>query len=122
MAYDAEEKVISKIAEQGACVIIGRCASAIIPKEKRLSVFIYADDKDKVRRVMERNKLNEKDAAKRIKHMDRMRKQFFDFYSDTIWGNPESYDVMLSSSKFGTDGCVKMISDAIRKMEESENE
>ena len=122
MAYDAEEAVIRKIAEKGTCVIIGRCASAIIPKEKRISVFIYADSEDKVKRVTERNQINEKEAAIRIRHINRMRKQFFDFYSDTAWGNPESYDMMLSSSKFGINGCAKIIADTIRKMEEPENE
>ena len=122
MAYDAEEAVIRKIAEKGTCVIIGRCASAIIPKEKRISVFIYADSEDKVKRVTERNQINEKEAANRIRHINRMRKQFFDFYSDTAWGNPESYDMMLSSSKFGINGCAKIIADTIRKMEEPENE
>ena len=88
MTYDAEEAVIRKIAEQGACVIIGRCASAMIPKEKRLSVFIYADNEDAVKRVMERNRIDEKEAVKRIRHINRMRKQFFEFYADTAWGNP----------------------------------
>ena len=91
-------------------------------KEKRISVFIYADSEDKVKRVTERNQINEKEAANRIRHINRMRKQFFDFYSDTAWGNPESYDMMLSSSKFGINGCAKIIADTIRKMEEPENE
>lgn len=120
--YNAEESVIKKLAEQGPCVIIGRCASSIIPEENRLSVFIYANEKDKVKRVMERNQITEKAAIHRIKHMDRMRRQFFDFYSDTAWGRPESYDLMLSSSRFGTDGCVKMIVDCVKEMEEAENE
>jgi len=122
MAYNAEEAVIRKIAEQGSCVIIGRCASSILPKENRISVFIYADEKDEIKRVMARNRISEKEAIHRIKHMNRMRRQFFDFYSDTAWGHPESYDLMLSSSKFGTDGCVKMIIDSIKEMEEFKNE
>ena len=94
MAYDAEEAVIRKIAEQGACVIIGRCASAMIPKEKRLSVFIYADNEDAVKRVMERNRIDEKEAVKRIRHINRMRKQFFEFYADTclLYTSPSPRD------------------------------
>lgn len=122
MTYDAEEAVIRKIAEQGACVIIGRCASAMIPKAKRLSVFIYADNEDAVKRVMERNRIDEKEAVKRIRHINRMRKQFFEFYADTAWGNPESYDLLLSASKWGTDGCAEIIADAVKKTEEAENE
>lgn len=122
LVYNAEETVIKQLAKQGPCVIIGRCASSIIPKEDRLSVFIYADEKDKIRHVMERNKISEKDAIHRIKHINRMRKQFFDFYSDTLWGRPESYDTMISSSRFGTDGCVKLIIDTLKEMEVSTNE
>ena len=45
------------------------------------SVFIYADDQDCVARVMQRNQLNEHEAAKRIKHVDRMRKKYFACYA-----------------------------------------
>lgn len=121
VAYNAEKEVIGKVAKQGPCVMIGRCASSIIPKEDRLSVFIYADEEDKVKRVMERNRLNEREAAHRIRHMDRMRKQFFGFYSDTAWGQPESYDMMLSSSRLGIDGCVRMIMNSLKE-EEPEHE
>ncbi len=120
MTYNAEKEVIHKIAAQGPCVIIGRCASAIIPREKQLSVFIYAEETDKRKRVMERNQLGEKEAAHRIRHMDRMRKQFFDFYADSVWGHTESYDMMLSSSKFGIDGCVKIIADSLKEEKEDE--
>lgn len=51
-----------------------------------------------------------------------MRRQFFDFYSDTAWGRPESYDLMLSSSKFGIDGCVKAIMEVLKEMEAARNE
>ena len=108
-AYEAERTVIEKLAAQGPCVIVGRCASSILPREKRLSVFCYADEADKIRRVMARNHLDEKTALHRIKHMDRMRKQFFDFYSDTPWGEPASYDLMISSSRYGMNGAARLI-------------
>lgn len=121
-AYEAERHVIEELAAQGPCVIIGRCASSILPREKRLSVFCYADEEDRVRRVMARNHLDEKTALHRIKHMDRMRKQFFDFYSDTMWGHPSSYDLMLSTSRFSIDNCVQLVINAIRESEGSDHE
>lgn len=122
LAYNAEESVIQKITNQGPCVIIGRCASSIIPQNKRLSIFIYADEEDRINRVMKRNQINQKEAVHRIKHINRMRKQFFDFYSDTKWGHPESYDTMISSSKFGIDGCVNVIINSLKELEETKNE
>ena len=120
--YNAEKEVIEKIAKQGPCVIIGRCAASMIPKENRLSVFIYSDKESTVKRVMKRNQISEKEAVHRIKHMNRMRKHFYEFYSETEWGQSESYDMMLSSSKLGIDGCVDVIIDGLRGMGEMENE
>lgn len=122
LAYNAEKAVIEKLAEQGPCVIIGRCASSILPKDRIFSVFIYADEQDKIRRVMKRNQLSEKEALHRMRHMDRMRKQFFDFYSDTSWGHPESYDLMLSSSRFSIDQCVNILTNSLKEMEELKHE
>lgn len=101
-------------------MIIGRCAASMIPKENRLSVFIYSDKESTVKRVMKRNQISEKEAVHRIKHMNRMRKHFYEFYSETEWGQSESYDMMLSSSKLGIDGCVDVIIDGLRGMGEME--
>ena len=120
--WTVQRKVILDLAEKGNCVIVGRCASSILPREKRLSVFCYADEADKIRRVMARNHLDEKTALHRIKHIDRMRKQFFDFYSDTMWGHPGSYDLMLSTSRFGIDKCVQLVIDAIHESEGPDHE
>ena len=114
--WNIQCSVILQLAEKGPCVIVGRCASELLKSSNVLSVFIYADDQDCVARVMQRNQLNEHEAAKRIKHVDRMRKKYFACYADSEWGQPESYDLMLSSSKFGIDGCVELILGSLAQM------
>ena len=54
----------------------------MIPKENRLSVFIYSDKESTVKRVMKRNQISEKEAVHRIKHMNRMRKHFMSLFRD----------------------------------------
>ena len=113
--YDAEQETILKVAEQGPCVIIGRCASSILRGKKNvLSVFIYADEDDRIARIAARNHLDEHEARARMRKMDRMRRRYFDFYADTQWGEPESYDLMLSSSRYGVDGCVNLIEESLQ--------
>lgn len=115
MAYEAGRTAILKIAQQGPSVIIGRCASSILRDRQEVrSIFIYADAGDRLRRVMRRNGIGEKDAQRRIRKINRMRKEYFDFYADTPWGEPESYDLMLSSSRYGIDGCVRLIQESLR--------
>ena len=120
--YDAEQETILKVAEQGPCVIIGRCASSILRGNKNvLSVFIYADEDDRIARIAARNHLDEHEARARMRKMDRMRRRYFDFYADTQWGEPESYDLMLSSSAYGVVGCVDLLAESM-KLKGKDNE
>lgn len=122
MAFDAERHAIQDIAENGGGVIVGRCASSILSNRKdMLSVFIYANEDARIKRVMARNQTDEITAKKRIQKVDRMRKRYFDFYADTRWGESESYDMMLSSSQFGIDGCVELILQCLELKNKREN-
>ena len=82
--------------------------------EHPLSVFIYADPADRTRRIAARNGLDERRAMHRAQKIDRMRKHHFDFYADTLWGEPASYDLMLSSSEYGIIGAAEVIAAAAR--------
>ena len=110
--------MILELAEKGDCVIIGRCASSILRSAgyHPLSVFIYADSADRAKRIAARNGLDEKRALHKAQKVDRMRRHHFDFYADTLWGEPESYDLMLSSSEYGIDGAASVIASAKEAM------
>ena len=115
MVYNAEAAEIRRLARQGSCVIVGRCASAILEDYSGVrSVFLYADAAERVRSIMDRNHLDEAAARRRMHKIDHMRKSRFNFYSDTHWGLPESYDLMLSSSRCGIEGCVQIITDSLK--------
>ncbi|MGM9682994.1 MAG: AAA family ATPase [Eubacteriales bacterium] len=116
VVFDAQRKAILNIAANGPCVIIGRCASSILRSAgiDVKSVFIYADDADKIHRISERNGIGAKEAEKKMIKVNRMRKKYFDFYADTPWGSPHSYDIMISSSRYGVDGSVALIEDALK--------
>lgn len=113
--FEAESKTILEIAKKGPCVIIGRCASSVLRGAgvDVLSVFVYGDMDDKAKRIAERNNVGIKEAIRKAEKTDRMRKRYFDFYSDTPWGEPASYDLMISSSKYGIDGTVDVIAKAV---------
>jgi len=113
--FEAETKTILEIADKGPCVIIGRCASSILRGAGYdvLSVFIYADSDDRAARISARNGIGTKEAMHKAEKVDRMRKKYFDFYSDTPWGEPVSYDLMISSSRYGIDGTADVIAKAV---------
>ena len=115
VVYDAERRAILEAADAGDCVIIGRSASAILRGSEHdvLSVFIYADMDDRLRRIDARSGLSQKDAARKMNKIDRLRRHYFDFYSETPWGEPASYDLMLSSSRYGIEGAADLIMRAL---------
>lgn len=113
--FEAQRAAMLQIAEKGPCVIIGRCGSSVLRAvgANVLSVFIYADEKDRIRRIAERNRTDARTAEHSLHKTDRMRKKYFDFHSDTPWGEPESYDLLLSGSKFGVYGTVDILQNAV---------
>lgn len=115
--FDAERDTICRLANQGDCVIVGRCASDILGRENCYSVFLYASEHSRLERVQKRNDLTPKLAAQRLRRVDRLRKQYFDFYAGTRWGHPESYDLMLDTDAHGVEGCAEVILAGLKQWE-----
>ena len=106
--FDASKK----IAEEGPCVLVGRCADyALEERDDVLSVFIHADLEDRIKNVAKLNELTDNKAKDLIHKTDKRRASYYNYYTNKKWGDAESYDICINSSKFGVDGCVKAIKD-----------
>ena len=104
-------------------MIIGRCASSVLAGRKGLlSVFVYGSEADCVARIAERNHLTDRAARERMERINRMRRHYFNFYSMTEWGKPESYDLMISTSSLGLEGCADAICDVLKRKLEADHE
>lgn len=107
--YQAEKRAVETIHDRESSVMIGRCASNILREDPNtLSVFLYAKDTNRIARIAERNNLSERAARERMEKVDRMRRHYFNFYSLTEWGKPESYDILLSTD-LGLERCAETI-------------
>ena len=71
----AQFDTVKKIAEEGSCVIVGRCADYILKdKENLLRVFIYADKDFRLSRIASENPgLSEKNLLDLLDKKDRLR-------------------------------------------------
>ncbi|MBQ7876007.1 MAG: cytidylate kinase-like family protein [Clostridia bacterium] len=111
----AQMQTIKKIAERESCVIVGRCADYVLrERDDVINVFIHAPLEDRVKRVIERDDVVPGKAEKRVKRIDKERASYYNFYSTKRWGVADSYDICLDSSKFGIDGCAKIIESLIK--------
>ncbi len=118
----AQFDTIKKIASEGPCVIVGRCADyALADRKNVLNLFIYADEDSKVKRIMEKYSLTEQKARDMINKKDKQRQSYYNYYSTKKWGRADSYDLCINSSVLGVDGTVKLITQYIEDFEKKTN-
>lgn len=110
-----QSSVIRKLAQAESCVFIGRCANYVLDgSENLVRVFVYADMAAREKRIKEKGYFAENEVVKNIRRMDKERRDYHRYYTGRDWENVENYDLMLDSSKIGTDGCVECILDYLK--------
>ena len=108
--WKIQYQVITELADQGPCVIVGRCADYILQnKADCLRVFIHADTKFRARRIVEEYGEREASPEQRLREKDKRRAAYHRFYTDMKWGHAQNYDLTLNSGTLGIDRCVDII-------------
>lgn len=111
----AQFEAMRNIAEKGDCIFVGRCADYILRDHDDLvSVFILGDMDERLKCLERRQGLDEVEARKKIKEVDKDRSSFYRYYSDQTWGDAQNYDMCINSSKLGVEGTVQVILDYIK--------
>ena len=115
-----QSDVIRRAAEEGSCVIIGRCADYVLRDHpKRLSVFVYGDLANRKQRVMERHEgITEAQAIDLINKTDRRRSSYYNFYTGNKWGKYDNYHLAVNSSLLGIDKTAELIADMAKLLME----
>lgn len=105
--FFAQLEAIRKIASEGPCVIIGRCADyALRDFSKVLNIFISAPFEVRVKRAIEVYGIAEKHAENYVKRIDKQRTSYYNYYTDKRWGQPQNYQICVDSSALGIDRTV----------------
>ena len=112
-----QSEVIRKLAAEETCIIAGRCADYILEQEnldELIRIFVYANMDTRVRRVMDVDKVDEKEALKRIKRIDKERRDYCRYFAGRNWMDMEHYDLPINSSRLDFEQMVILIKDYIR--------
>lgn len=108
--FRIQSDVIRKVAAEGSCILVGRCADYILREDPDcIPIFISASWEDRIRRAMEYNHIDEKEAAEFIHKADKSRASYYNYYTDKVWGAAESYDLCINSSLYGIEKTVDFI-------------
>ena len=106
--------LICDLARTEDCLIMGRCADAILKNNHipHISIFISAPFQVRVQHVMDVRNMNMKQAVKFLKKMDKQHRKYYEFYSGEKWGKPENYDLCINSANYG----IKETIDVIKRL------
>ena len=113
--YIEQTRIIEELAQEGNCVIVGRCADYILRERKDcLHVFIHADMESRARHIVERYGMREASPEKRLADKDQKRKVYYRNYTGRNWGQAQNYDICLNSGVLGENACAEIIVQAVR--------
>ena len=115
----AQFDAIKKIAKEGPCVIVGRCADyALDDYANCLSIFIHAPLEKRVERICSKQDISPQAARDFIQKSDKKRASYYNFYSNKKWGVASSYHLSIDSSVLGIDKTVELIKSHIALKEQ----
>ncbi len=113
-----EGQIIQKLAQQGPCVIVGRCAGWVLrERQDVLSVFIHANRQERLRRAVEEYQIPEEQAAAVLHRFDHRRSNFYHANTGLNWREREGYHMVLDSGLLGVDLCAKLLVTASQSKE-----
>ncbi len=116
----AQFDTIKKLADEGPCIIVGRCADyALSDRKDVIDLFICGDMDVRIKRIMEKYQLNEQQAKDMIIKKDKQRKSYYDYYSSKKWGHVDTYDLSINSSTLGIEGTVNLINQYVSDVEKA---
>lgn len=116
--YKTQSDFIRSLAQQGSCIIVGRTADYVLrDMEGVVNVFLHAEPDDIARRVMARSDCNDRDKALALaERTNKLRANYYNFYTDKTWGNASSYDLTFNTSRMPMDAIADLIVAYLQKL------
>ncbi len=113
--FMAQFDAIGKLAGEGDCVIVGRCADYVLKGQPGVvNVFFYADLNARIERIMRVNGLERDKAKELIRKMDKQRQSYYNFFADGNWGHRSNYDLMINTHGVSHEAAAQALLDYIR--------
>lgn len=108
--FKAQANYIRKVADQGSCVIVGRCADYILwDRENVFRIFLHSDMAERKRRIAEASDVTPAKAEDIIRKKDKTRSNYYSFHTNNRWTELTNYDLCLNTAKIGIEGAVQVI-------------
>lgn len=116
--YKAYSDFILNIASRESCVIVGRTSDYILRDHPRaINIFVHAPMETCVDRILERQpEIGDRKAARIMaERINKLRSNYYNFYTDKTWGHSTSYDLTLDSSLLPMEANVDLVVEYLKK-------
>ncbi len=108
--FKIQSDVIRELADDHSCVFVGRCADYILRDNPRcINIFFCADKEDRIRQVMEYEKISESEAQEMMEKADKQRADYYNYYTGKNWGDSSSYHLCINTSLLGIEKTTEYV-------------
>ncbi|MBD5210296.1 MAG: cytidylate kinase-like family protein [Bacteroidales bacterium] len=109
--YSAQSDVIRQLAAQGPCVIVGRSADYVLRDHPTvINIFVHAPAECCVDRIMGRSDIDSRAKAEKLRQRtNKLRANYYNFYTDKRWGDSTSYDLCFDTSLLSNDDIARIV-------------
>ena len=114
--YYEEAKILTELAEQESCIIVGRTGFHIFkdnPDAMRL--LLIAKPEYRVKRIMEKQSVDEAEARKIMERTDKARENYTKTFAETSRYDARNYDLVINVSPFTTDQVAQFLAENVRR-------
>jgi cytidylate kinase len=109
-------RIVGTVAHHGGAVILGRGAHLILGPGEALRVLVVAPLETRVRTVMEREGLSEREARHRIAVVEADRKAFLMKHFHADLADPANFDLAVNTAVLGVEGACGAIRAALERL------
>ena len=115
--FQVQSNIIQDIAKRESCIIVGRCGDYVLrDMERVLNVYVYASQAVRIKNCTEILGMEEKEAQRMQREVDRARESYRRKYCEGIKEIYDHRDIMIDSGKFKTAGTVRILSGIVREL------
>ena len=105
--YIAQSDIIRKVADEGPCIIVGRCADYVLRERKDVvNIFIWSSMPFRIKR-----------AEETITRMDKRRANYYNYHAIEKWGVVTNYHLAIQNDFRGVDKTVEVIKQFINSLD-----
>ena len=110
--YEEQTNIMKKAADEGPCVVVGRCGSQIFKDhEDHISIYLHGDIESRAARlaaVLGKDVDPVKD-ARSIEKEDKERARYYHEFTGKQWDDMKEYDFVLNTSKLSDEQIKEVV-------------